>query len=39
MEAMLYQSNRLFMVVQLDLTDRKLVNFRRTSLREDTYGI
>ena len=37
--AMLYQSNRLFMVVQLDLTDRKLVNFRRTSLRKDTYGI
>ena len=39
MVPMLYKSNRLFMAVQLDLIEEKLVNFRRTSLRKDTYGI
>jgi hypothetical protein len=31
--------NRYFTIVKIDLTEVKLVNFRRTSLREDTYGI
>jgi len=31
--------NRYFTIVKIDLTEVKLVNFRHTSLRKDTYGI
>ncbi len=31
--------NRYFTIVKIDLTEGKLVNFRQTSLRKDTYGI
>ena len=33
------QKNRYFTIVKIDLAKGKLVNFRRTSLRKDTYGI